>query len=517
MFRTDVEYHKYLKYKTKYLELKMFQNGGSKKSPNKLSINMILNNPQIRNIIKLIKKSPITTIINELPNLLSNVNMYCDQVIGNGMMGEVIVPKIGETFRLLIGNSLVLDLPIVVKNAHIEGKFNMKIINNKLYIYAYKNITTEALILCYITDLWYKKKSPHLPNMIGFSSCKQNTVNKIITERHGLHELHGLYGDGGRNGDGDRNGYGNGNGNGDGDGDRNGNGYGGKILVKVDANKYFTDDPLFHPMSLYNSEHNQNLNYETYLSTMTELFRYIIQGGKAIGLPPKWNDNDDTMESKLSRGNVVQSNIGPTFGGNIGVKYDIIKLCDYLTISFLHTYHILAKNNIYLHDMHAENIFIHWLCKNSYMGDKYIGNIKKVVYIVNKNKYLEIETYGMLLKIGDCGSSIVCPRDDVYILGQGNDLEKTYKIVDQLVKPNFGCYYFLYAFQNLLPFRLYEKTIAHKILSSPPYSEIPMASTYTYEFVDSTLTPLELLDKYCDEYMINHHDIEEHNTLIVGV
>ena len=78
---------------------------------------------------------------------------------------------------------------IVIKKANEEGNFYIKTINKKLYIYGYLNITLEAIILSYFNELWHKKISPHLPFMIGYSSCgsKNNVfVDKIITERHGL-------------------------------------------------------------------------------------------------------------------------------------------------------------------------------------------------------------------------------------------------------------------------------------------------------------------------------------------
>jgi hypothetical protein len=189
---------------------------------------------------------------------------------------------------------------------------------------------------------------------------------------------------------------------------------------------------------------------------------------------------------------------------------NIVEICDYLTISYLHTHNLCMKHHVSLLDMHSENIFIHWLGKNSYMGDKNIGNIKHIIYKVN-NEYIKIDTHGFILKIGDIGSSIVHPRDDIFILGQAVNLEKNYILVDQAVRPNFSCHYFLFNLGSL-PGVLFRKTIAYQILSNYPYSEEP-SIIIPYELLDDMLTPNEMLQSF-SKYFVNE-PTESSDTLII--
>jgi hypothetical protein len=85
----------------------------------------------------------------------------------------------------------IIKLPVVVKNTNFHGDYGSIIINDILYVYAYRNITLEAIILSYTNKLWHDKKSPHLPFMIGYSCCDNKnalSISQIITEKHGLDE-----------------------------------------------------------------------------------------------------------------------------------------------------------------------------------------------------------------------------------------------------------------------------------------------------------------------------------------
>jgi hypothetical protein len=436
-------YHKYAKYKIKYLELQNQQIGGKNKD-NK--------NESSSNIIEFIKKSNINKIKEELPNILFDDKTYCDKIIGQGMMGEVIVSKIGNTTNLKT-NGMTINVPVVIKKSHIDGDFDMKIIDNDLYVYGYKNITTEAILLLYMLDLWHKKLSPHLPIIVGYGSCaKQNTsfneigekpkppqskviINKIITERQGLDE---------------------------------------QIKIKI-KNDNFNEGVFWHPGPDYEF-------FESNMATMNDLLTYInlFRENDIISLPNSESCN-------------------------------IIKLCDYIAISFLHTYEILSAHNITLFDMHPGNIFIHWLNKKSYMGNMYIGDIKNIIYKFD-DKFIKIKTHGFIIKIGDVGSSIVHPKKDVYILGQGNDLDKTYPIVKQLIKPNISPHDFLYNFIYMLPTSLHQKTMAYKILSKYPYSEMRWPSL-PLKLVNDQLTASEMLEKF-DDYFIKN-PVKAEDTLII--
>lgn len=393
--------YKYLKYKTKYSQLKM--HGGA------------------NNIIEFINNSSFEKIKNELHKLLLNKATYCDKVIGKGMMGEVIISAIGKTMDVKINNTII-NMPIVLKKANTVGTFDMSIINDTLYIYSYKDLTGEALILIYVNDLWHKKVSPHLPYMLGYGSCGNDkvTVNRIITERHGLEEE-----------------------------------------IKVKINGIYLK-PIMHPDPDYIPN---NPFYKTNLATLQDMFRYILMCEK-----------NDIM----------------TLPNN--TKCSVSKLCDFLVISYLHTHALLVDYDITLLDMSPSNIFIHWLNENSYMGNQNINNTKYIVYKLKSGRYLKIETYGLILKVGDLGASVVHPKPNLFIMGQGVNLDKTHHMIQYLIDPRLAVA-FLYYFKNALPYNVFSKTIIHKIISEYPYSELALGRV-PFELLKNMEDPYDILEKF---------------------
>ena len=418
-------YHKYQKYKLKYQQQKL--SGGNKTD---------------YDIVKFIKKEDLNTIQESLLKNMDN-KTYCDKILGKGLLGEVSVPTVNNKMDITLKNDTKITIPVVIKKANSEGQINIKMIDNKLCIYANLDITLGAIILSYINKLWHKKLSPHLPFMIGYSCCenKENIrVNKIITERHGLNEN-----------------------------------------VKFDI-EGFTDEEIWHgprPGRIYKSPYV----FDSEIGTLDSLCKYIF--------------------SKMKNGNVILPN---------GETCNVVELFDYLAISFIHTHQLLHKHNIIISDMHSNNIFIHWLNNDSYLGDT---NISKVKYINYKfgDKILKIKTFGLLLKIGDVGTAIITPRKDVLILGQANDLDKNIKLVDQIIKPNYQIYWGMTTFKYMLPQHIYEKTIMSSILDNHPYNEIVNYLPMPYKLLDKFLDPNELLAKY-DKYFVDKTSKSD-DTLIV--
>jgi hypothetical protein len=240
----------------------------------------------------------------------------------------------------------------------------------------------------------------------------------------------------------------------------------------------FTEKNIWHP-----SKSNKDPNlFKSMIGTLGDLIKYVL--------------------IKMKDGKVELPN---------SVICNVVKLFDYLAISYFHTYNLLHKNNIVISDMHPYNIFIHWLGKDSYLDDLYIGDIKSVNYKYNKH-ILKIKTYGLLLKVGDLGSSIVIPRPDLYILGQAVDLEKNIRLIDQMVKPNHGVYDFSYIYRNELPTIIYEKTVMSKFLSMHPYNKIVMGLPLPYDLLKDFLTPDKLLDHF-KPYMVDN--VDSNNTTLV--
>ena len=122
-------HHKYLKYKIKYLNTVNIQQFGG-----------------YTDIVAFINESTLDKIKDDLLTKIDN-DKYCDVILGKGMMGEVYVPSVDRVMKVKTSSNTIINLPIAIKKANENDEFNIKIINNILYIYAYKNITTEALIL----------------------------------------------------------------------------------------------------------------------------------------------------------------------------------------------------------------------------------------------------------------------------------------------------------------------------------------------------------------------------------
>ena len=239
-----------------------------------------------------------------------------------------------------------------------------------------------------------------------------------------------------------------------------------ELQIKIPG---FYEEPMWHKSKIDPNK----LIYKTNLATLGELFKYI--------------------DIKKNGENVILPNYG---------KCNIVELCDYLTISYLMTDILLQKYNITMTDMHSANIFIHWLNKNSYMGNKNISKTK-YIYYKYKNKYLKIKTFGLLLKIGDVGTFIINPKPKVFIAGQAYDIKKSFSIVKTVSKMQ-TCQWFLGQFGRLLPHKLYSKTIAFKILSTYPYTELNKLYLSNKHMKDF-LTPYQML-KYFDKYLVSKPD-----------
>jgi hypothetical protein len=146
-------------------------------------INVIDKN--IDDILNFIKENDIYKIKNDLQSLLENTT-YCDNIIGNGSYGYVRTPPVDKHLPIVIGDKKTY-VPIVIKDqiSNKNEKFEMDIIDEKLYICGNFCLMTEALILMHINKLWHK--TVHLPIMLGYSSCRNNgTINRIISMKYGL-------------------------------------------------------------------------------------------------------------------------------------------------------------------------------------------------------------------------------------------------------------------------------------------------------------------------------------------
>lgn len=193
-----------------------------------------------------------------------------------------------------------------------------------------------------------------------------------------------------------------------------------------------------------------------------------------------------------------------------GISCDITELIDYLTISYIVTCDLLAQNNVYLMDMHPMNIFINWLHDESYMHDEFIGKTEYIFYKRDNNKYYKIKTFGLLLKIGDVGASILRPQKNLLFIGQCYDIEKTHRICEYIVDhPKY--FDFPMTYHNTMSLDTLRKTCAYKILSSYPYDKVSWMNQ-DFKLLENMPNPDELL-KHFDKYSVNKID-ETENYLV---
>ena len=375
-------------------------------------------------IINFFDKIPIKNIESEFKTIISSMTDYCDKIIGKGYVGEVKINKIGERIKIKI-NKIIIDMPVVIKRSNINGTFKFSIINDIIYMSSFRDITAEAIILCYVSRLWYKKITPHLPFMIGINKCNIETptyIDQIITEKAGLDEPININYDG--------------------------------FIDPAWDNKWIPDQ-------------------KSTLATLADLFSYIIYNkrGNYIKLPGKNKD-----------------------------KCDIIELLDSILISYLHTAHILFDTyKISLSDMHPFNIFIHWLNKNSYMGDKFIGDVDTIIYKIG-SKYIQINTFGIIVKLGDLGTCVLHPRSDIYIIGQ-MEKEPDSQLMKYYDKENYQYALFLFQYMNFLPYEIFSQTIAYKIITTEPFNKIYNNNDITHPLLKFP-TPEKLLN---DEMFAKYH------------
>jgi hypothetical protein len=191
-------------------------------------------------------------------------------------------------------------------------------------------------------------------------------------------------------------------------------------------------------------------------------------------------------------------------------------LLDYLFISYVHTAHILYKDlHLILSDQHSTNIFIHWLGKFSRMGKTDMSNVDRIYYQIEKDKYIKCDTYGILLKLGDLGTCVMKPRDDVYVIGDVYDQDKHIK---DFRKYDSYVASYIDMFMNIVggtfPQGVISKTRVWKLCQKAPFNTI----TYLGTPVDVMLpTELEVLNADVFKDMVVDKVSKDANNIVVSM
>lgn len=248
------------------------------------------------------------------------------------------------------------------------------------------------------------------------------------------------------------------------------------------------ENKVYNDLEIWNKNYIYNPFFKSHINNLYDLLQYI-----------KYSRNMD--------GSVVLPN---------GIKCNISELVDNILISYFITYYLLNINNVYPSDLHAKNIFIHWLNKKSYYKTKNIQNIEEVFYFINK-KYYKIKTFGFVIILGDLGTSIVKIKNNILLVGHINNFDYNYNLLPMIIDKfnNYIILGLLYEIQHYLSLQDFKNTIINEILSSTPYKDYPyIYNEYNIEYIKKLKTIPELLSLFDKKYEVNKYEKTNNNILI---
>lgn len=225
------------------------------------------------------------------------------------------------------------------------------------------------------------------------------------------------------------------------------------------------------------------------INSLTDLIIYML------------NTTKDNIKSELPNGKTV----------------NICEIIDNFLISYVYlNYIILHKYGLILTDQHMDNLLVHWLHSNSWIGDKNISECKYIYYEIAKDKYLKIETHGIIYKLGDIGASIMILNSDLILIGELNPKITIKEAHEQLDKIDmFVNYIFsIIYWPRDLPEHIVSKTILGKLIKMEPYSKMSWTKGNLGK-LNGIHQPLELLNlDIFDKYLIKDNPKNDKHTFI---
>lgn len=171
------------------------------------------------------------------------------------------------------------------------------------------------------------------------------------------------------------------------------------------------------------------------------------------------------------------------------------ELVDNMCIFYLHTcYFLWEKYKMVLGDQSSNNVFVHWINKNSRCGKKKLANIKYINYDIGNNQYIQTNTNGIIFKIGDIGISIMSPQKNVMIVGNISNSENIKDV--SKYKNKCHCHWdFIFDVIRYIPSNVANATIISKIIQKYNISEkyVPFVGT-NEKFINSMPSELDILN-----------------------
>lgn len=196
-----------------------------------------------------------------------------------------------------------------------------------------------------------------------------------------------------------------------------------------------------------------------------------------------------------------------------GITIDITELIDNMCIFYLHTTHILWETyKLTLGDQSTNNIFVHWIDENSVCGKKKLGNLKYINYQIGEDKYIKINTKGIVFKIGDIGISVMNPQPSVMIVGTLSNPDNVEDVLKYKTKSQ--CYWdFIFDSIRYLPLEIVSRTIIYQIIQKYNISlkYIPFVGT-NIQHINSMPSELDILnDKLYEKFFTNNVENNDEN------
>jgi hypothetical protein len=271
------------------------------------------------------------------------------------------------------------------------------------------------------------------------------------------------------------------------------------IVTHIINERYGLKNIIEYDTKEYSAPYFQIINYRkktTYLSTSANLVNYILDN----------MDEHYNCEVKFDVDSVTTINL--------------IDYCDTFAIFYLHTSHYLWEHfKFTLTDQHTSNIFIQWLYDYSICGDKSLTNINNIYYQLENKKYIKKSIGKFLFKIGDIGICYANIQDNVYIVGDYANGDKTF-LQNKIEIFKNKIYTYMDTFDSLfsiIPIHILNKTKIYKyILNNEIFANFIPYSGYDLQKYNLIPSEMDILTTvYAD--LIVDHGVSDKNNFCVNI
>ena len=141
-------------------------------------------------------------------------------------------------------------------------------------------------------------------------------------------------------------------------------------------------------------------------------------------------------------------------------------------------------------------------------------NLKNIKYIYykNKNNIIKIETFGLIIKIGDVGLFFMKPRKDIIIYG--NQLQfYNMELLNIHFIDGVEFLYYIHYLKYIIPYNIYNKLVINEFNNIYPYNMFSLYQPIIKDNINKILTYEQILDKY-EKYNVKKYKESEQSLLL---